>query len=420
METIKKIKITETKTEVIKSFHGWRASTIRTQQNRTFEIYTTKGYRGEIISHSTECEVEQGGGFITKKSVHAMFSNVKPVIAINHGKIRATENTIKKAHFEALAKFDEVVNTEEFKKQSEKANDKPEIGTILFLDGYGKDIHSRENQDIVYKIENGTYYTVEKTTFVLNQHTHVNNIENKFGIGTYYKTGYNMQSLGLNQDDLNNFLIDADKRQKANEILKEAQYKAKQEEKEKKEKYLSQFIKADKRKTTSLIKQYIKEKFPTVQKVEVQSDSFSMGDSLDVYYYAPEEIEELNNFIDSLQYGYFNSMEDIYEHKKDRKEVIYNGYILEDYKYTSYHFKQVEEIKKDQEQINPEKINAAGLTIQKYSDKAGVIYGDTKTIKDDLKALGCRFNARLTVEGEKVAGWIFQLSKMEEIKNKFC
>ena len=66
------------------------------------------------------------------------------------------------------------------------------------------------------------------------------------------------------------------------------------------------------------------------------------------------------------------------------------------------------------------KADAAVLMVD-YSAKAVAVIGDTKAIKDDLKAMGGRFNRALTVEGERVGGWIFSKSKegeiMEYIKN---
>jgi hypothetical protein len=46
-----------------------------------------------------------------------------------------------------------------------------------------------------------------------------------------------------------------------------------------------------------------------------------------------------------------------------------------------------------------------------YSEKALAIFGDTRPIKDELKALGGRFNPKLTHEGEKQVGWIFSKGK---------
>jgi hypothetical protein len=47
-----------------------------------------------------------------------------------------------------------------------------------------------------------------------------------------------------------------------------------------------------------------------------------------------------------------------------------------------------------------------------YSDKAFAVVGDTKSIKDDLKRLGGRFNFRLSCG----AGWIFPKTKMDDVK----
>jgi len=56
-----------------------------------------------------------------------------------------------------------------------------------------------------------------------------------------------------------------------------------------------------------------------------------------------------------------------------------------------------------------------GLEIIEYSAKAIAVVGDTKPIAKDLKALGGRFNPRLTCG----AGWIFPATKREQIE-KLC
>lgn len=55
-------------------------------------------------------------------------------------------------------------------------------------------------------------------------------------------------------------------------------------------------------------------------------------------------------------------------------------------------------------------------TIVDYSDKAIAVFGDTKPIKDELSALGGRFNSRLNHEGQKKAGWVFQKCKEEQVR----
>lgn len=59
-----------------------------------------------------------------------------------------------------------------------------------------------------------------------------------------------------------------------------------------------------------------------------------------------------------------------------------------------------------------ETIEAKGLQIIDYSEKAIAIIGDTRAIKDILKSLGGRFNAHLTCG----AGWIFSKSKEAAIR----
>ena len=57
-------------------------------------------------------------------------------------------------------------------------------------------------------------------------------------------------------------------------------------------------------------------------------------------------------------------------------------------------------------------IKSEGIQIVNYSEKAIAVIGDTRAMKDTLKAIGGRFNAHLTCG----AGWIFSKSKEEAIK----
>jgi hypothetical protein len=55
-------------------------------------------------------------------------------------------------------------------------------------------------------------------------------------------------------------------------------------------------------------------------------------------------------------------------------------------------------------------------TIVDYSEKSVAIFGDTRAIKEQLAALGGRFNMYLTLNGKKCAGWIFQKSKEDDLR----
>ena len=65
---------------------------------------------------------------------------------------------------------------------------------------------------------------------------------------------------------------------------------------------------------------------------------------------------------------------------------------------------------------SPETVTGNFLIVD-YSEKALAVFGDTRSIKDELKALGGRFNPKLTHEDTKKAGWIFLKSKEQELRN---
>ena len=64
---------------------------------------------------------------------------------------------------------------------------------------------------------------------------------------------------------------------------------------------------------------------------------------------------------------------------------------------------------------NPTGAGKNGCTLVEYSTKAVAVFGDTKSIKDELRAMGGRFNARLTFNGKKLAGWIFSKSQEQQL-----
>jgi hypothetical protein len=52
-----------------------------------------------------------------------------------------------------------------------------------------------------------------------------------------------------------------------------------------------------------------------------------------------------------------------------------------------------------------------------YSEKALAVFGDTRPVKDELKALGGRFNPILTHNEKKQAGWIFSKVKEQDVRD---
>ena len=60
-----------------------------------------------------------------------------------------------------------------------------------------------------------------------------------------------------------------------------------------------------------------------------------------------------------------------------------------------------------------------GCTVVEYSAKAVAVFGETRAIKDELKAMGGKFNNRLTFNGKRLAGWIFSKSQEQHLAYYF-
>lgn len=74
------------------------------------------------------------------------------------------------------------------------------------------------------------------------------------------------------------------------------------------------------------IKAELSKKYPGI-KFSCKSDSFSMGDSVDVYWSLGPCTSEVDNIIGKYQYGHFNGMEDIYENTNWRDDIPQSKYV---------------------------------------------------------------------------------------------
>ena len=81
---------------------------------------------------------------------------------------------------------------------------------------------------------------------------------------------------------------------------------------------------------------------------------------------------------------------------------------------------QDEQNRKQEETQKPEQEEAAqavdGLEIVDYSEKAVAVFGETMEIKEQLKALGGKFNPSLRYGNGKRAGWVFPKARREELE----
>ena len=128
-------------------------------------------------------------------------------------------------------------------------------------------------------------------------------------------------------------------------------------------------------------------------------EKYSMGDG----YYLGE----------SKYYGWIIEKERIY----DREQFI------ESFAYTAgnednIHIGQDNSDKSDTSD-NSGETGKANCTLVEYSAKAVAVFGNTKAIKDELKAMGGRFNNRLTFRGERLAGWVFSKSREKQLAYYF-
>lgn len=107
--------------------------------------------------------------------------------------------------------------------------------------------------------------------------------------------------------------------------------------------------------------------------------------------------------------------DDLWNHTDSAFTAVFGGVdYLNFYRNTAPENREISlYIKPEPKQSEPAKATTTeGIQLIDYSEKALAIIGDTRAIKDTLKALGGRFNAHLTCG----AGWIFSKSKEDAIR----
>lgn len=129
-----------------------------------------------------------------------------------------------------------------------------------------------------------------------------------------------------------------------------------------------------------------------------------------------EEYENRENYTGG--YGYYLG-ESKYHGWIIEKVQIYNReHFIGQYAYTAGDEENIR-LKATLEKEEPTETatSATGkYTIVDYSEKSVAIFGETRAIKEQLSALGGRFNRYLTLNGDRCAGWIFQKSKEDKLR----
>lgn len=123
-------------------------------------------------------------------------------------------------------------------------------------------------------------------------------------------------------------------------------------------------------------------------------------------------LDAVTTYANSFRYDDSDGMQDYYDTNFYLKiKVIYEYKVVEP--------KVKKSSAKDEKAEGSEKIEPVTverLEIVDYSEKAIAMFGDTKTVKDQLKELGGCFNPSLKYNGEKRAGWIFSKKQAEAVR----
>ncbi len=313
-------------------------------------------------------------------------------------------------------------------REIDRATQVVEVNQIIQMEGYSYDryvVHAivRKDWGIAYKLVNlrtKEFYTADI----------IRPLKEKFGIGYYYDSE--------NPQFMDSFEVAI--------LLQEAHGKKKAEEQQaEQEKIRVEQVKEIGRKRFAEI-------FPEdAQAVIVarlqQDDSDRMTD-----YYAhstqrtviigfskhkrdlfSEMRKHASNFEET---AYLAEPNEDYEHRE--KYSMGDGYYLGESKYSGWIIEKVPVYKRERtiedfaytagsednihiskpDTTSPNKSTEegkGGCTLVEYSAKAVAVFGETRAIKDELKAMGGRFNSRLTINGKKIAGWIFPKSKEQRL-----
>lgn len=320
-------------------------------------------------------------------------------------------------------------------KEIDRAKQVVEVNQVIQMEGYS--YHRYVVYDITKNQWGITYKLINLTTKDFHTADIIRPLKEKFGIGFYY-------------DSENPQFIDAFE---VAILLQEAQQKKKAEQDEAdKEKIRVEEVKTIGRKRFAEI-------FPDdAQAVIVARLKQDESDSQTDYFASStqrtvilgfskhkrdifsEMRKHASNFEETAYLAEYN--ED-YEHREKYSmgdgyylgESKYHGWIIEkcpvykrestieEFAYTAGNQDNIHIKKTDKTPPTPPiDENGTGkgnCTLVEYSAKAVAVFGDTKSIKDELRAMGGRFNARLTFNGQKLAGWIFPKSQEKRLAYYF-
>jgi len=320
-------------------------------------------------------------------------------------------------------------------KEIDRAIQVVEVNQIIQMEGYSYDRY------VVYEIRKNdwgiAYKLINLRTKEYQTADIIRPLKEKFGIGYYYDSE--------NSEFMDSFEVAM--------LLQQAQQQKKAEEaKAKQEKIRVEQVKEIGRKRFVEIFPEDAQAVIVARLRQNESDSYT-----DYYSYSTQRTviigfskhkrdifsemrKHASNFEETTYLAEFN--ED-YEHREKYSMGVgyylgkskYSGWIIEkepvydrnrtieDFAYTAGEENNIHISKGDTTPPNKPTESTGeskdGCTLVEYSAKAVAVFGETKAIKDELKAMGGRFNSRLTFNGKKLAGWIFPKSQEQRLAYYF-
>lgn len=313
-------------------------------------------------------------------------------------------------------------------KEIDRAKQVVEVNQIIQMEGYSYDRY------VVYEIRKNdwgiAYKLINLRTKEFQTADIIRPLNEKFGIGYYYDSE--------NPEFMDSFEVAM--------LLQQAQQQKKAEEAEaEQEKIRIEQVKEIGRKRFTEIFPEDAQAVIVARLRQNESDSYT-----DYYSYSTQRTviigfskhkrdlfsemrKHASNFEETAYLAEFNedyehrekySMGDGYYLGKSKysgwiieKEPVYDrNRTIEEFAYTAGNEDNIHLSKTDTTPpSNNSETGKHACTLVEYSAKAVAVFGETKTIKDELKAMGGRFNSHLTFNGKRLAGWIFSKAQEQQL-----
>lgn len=411
------------KTLIYKLRGDWIGETYTEVQDQVFKIFT---FKSKNTLRTTATPVELGTDVVMFSS-NAMF-NFKTDI-LTRGCNRVTEKAISAHHAEALIIFDKMLEEGKIKGANISYQKTPKIKQIIYFESLDSTKGDDNNRFVVYKIEerdiNSLYHTVEVDSLELRVITRPRNIKEKFGIGYYFEDDY---MFDISDNDLNNLVLDAIAEKNAqDEKIRKANLAAKEARKASIEKgkmymkipewaeavivgrlyqndsdYMTDYFATSYSKT--IILGFSKTKRNnSVELVEHTTNAPETKDLVNEEIHRTESSHLPSYFLGTKRWFGWKVLKDPYLLKNQDELYYLAGQGL-------FYGRNEPEEKKHTPPVNIQSEEKLNIQYVDYSEKAFALIGETKELKDELKKLGGRFNARLSCG----AGWIFSKEKSEK------